>query len=171
MRRPPSGHPARGSRCVRRTSGRSTPLKRPARRGNSPRYVFFASDADSSFIMGDVLAVMGGRHDSRIVSIGPARPMPTTASSPLSNTWTRSNGRVGDVLQSRRGEWTARRQYERLDWPRRRGVGWTDLTAEVAPRSRRRIRRVGRRSPVGLNDSSGTTRIPLTMSIFERSRP
>jgi NAD(P)-dependent dehydrogenase (short-subunit alcohol dehydrogenase family) len=41
--------------------GEKTPLKRPAQPEElAPAYVFFASDADSSFITGEVLAVMGG---------------------------------------------------------------------------------------------------------------
>jgi NAD(P)-dependent dehydrogenase (short-subunit alcohol dehydrogenase family) len=43
------------------TFGEKTPLKRPAQPEElAPAYVFFASDADSSFISGEVLAVMGG---------------------------------------------------------------------------------------------------------------
>jgi NAD(P)-dependent dehydrogenase (short-subunit alcohol dehydrogenase family) len=41
--------------------GKKTPLKRPAQPEElAPAYVFFASDADSSYISGEVLAVMGG---------------------------------------------------------------------------------------------------------------
>jgi NAD(P)-dependent dehydrogenase (short-subunit alcohol dehydrogenase family) len=41
--------------------GKSTPLKRPAQPEElAPAYVFLASDADSSYITGEVLAVMGG---------------------------------------------------------------------------------------------------------------
>src|SRR3954467_4286748 len=41
--------------------GEKTPLKRPGQPEElAPAYVFFASDADSSFISGEVLAVMGG---------------------------------------------------------------------------------------------------------------
>jgi NAD(P)-dependent dehydrogenase (short-subunit alcohol dehydrogenase family) len=41
--------------------GAKTPLKRPAQPEElAPAYVFFASDADSSFITGEILAVMGG---------------------------------------------------------------------------------------------------------------
>jgi len=41
--------------------GQKTPLKRPAQPEElAPAYVFLASDADSSFITGEVLAVMGG---------------------------------------------------------------------------------------------------------------
>jgi NAD(P)-dependent dehydrogenase (short-subunit alcohol dehydrogenase family) len=41
--------------------GTKTPLKRPAQPEElAPAYVFFASDADSSFITGEILAVMGG---------------------------------------------------------------------------------------------------------------
>jgi NAD(P)-dependent dehydrogenase (short-subunit alcohol dehydrogenase family) len=41
--------------------GEKTPLKRPAQPEElAPAYVFFASDADSSYITGEVLAVMGG---------------------------------------------------------------------------------------------------------------
>jgi NAD(P)-dependent dehydrogenase (short-subunit alcohol dehydrogenase family) len=43
------------------TFGKKTPLKRPAQPEElAPAYVFFASDADSSYITGEVLAVMGG---------------------------------------------------------------------------------------------------------------
>jgi NAD(P)-dependent dehydrogenase (short-subunit alcohol dehydrogenase family) len=41
--------------------GKKTPLKRPAQPEElAPSYVFFASDADSSYITGEILAVMGG---------------------------------------------------------------------------------------------------------------
>jgi NAD(P)-dependent dehydrogenase (short-subunit alcohol dehydrogenase family) len=41
--------------------GQKTPLGRPAQPEElAPAYVFFASDADSSYITGEVLAVMGG---------------------------------------------------------------------------------------------------------------
>jgi NAD(P)-dependent dehydrogenase (short-subunit alcohol dehydrogenase family) len=41
--------------------GEKTPLKRPAQPEElAPSYVFLASDADSSFITGEILAVMGG---------------------------------------------------------------------------------------------------------------
>ena len=41
--------------------GKKTPLQRPAQPEElAPAYVFFASDADSSYITGEVLAVMGG---------------------------------------------------------------------------------------------------------------
>jgi NAD(P)-dependent dehydrogenase (short-subunit alcohol dehydrogenase family) len=41
--------------------GKKTPLERPAQPEElAPAYVFFASDADSSYITGEVLAVMGG---------------------------------------------------------------------------------------------------------------
>ena len=41
--------------------GEKTPLKRPAQPEElAPSYVFFASDADSSYITGEILAVMGG---------------------------------------------------------------------------------------------------------------
>jgi NAD(P)-dependent dehydrogenase (short-subunit alcohol dehydrogenase family) len=41
--------------------GEKTPLKRPAQPEElAPSYVFLASDADSSYITGEVLAVMGG---------------------------------------------------------------------------------------------------------------
>jgi NAD(P)-dependent dehydrogenase (short-subunit alcohol dehydrogenase family) len=41
--------------------GGKTPLKRPAQPEElAPSYVFLASDADASFITGEVLAVMGG---------------------------------------------------------------------------------------------------------------
>ncbi|HEX3703394.1 MAG TPA: SDR family oxidoreductase [Vicinamibacterales bacterium] len=41
--------------------GEKTPLARPAQPEElAPAYVFFASDADSSYITGEVLAVMGG---------------------------------------------------------------------------------------------------------------
>jgi len=41
--------------------GEKTPLKRPGQPEElAPAYVFFASDADSSYISGEVLAVMGG---------------------------------------------------------------------------------------------------------------
>jgi len=41
--------------------GEKTPLKRPAQPEElAPAYVFFASDADSSYVTGEVLAVMGG---------------------------------------------------------------------------------------------------------------
>ncbi|MFN7983680.1 MAG: SDR family oxidoreductase [Vicinamibacterales bacterium] len=41
--------------------GSRTPMKRPAQPEElAPAYVFFASDADSSYISGEVLAVMGG---------------------------------------------------------------------------------------------------------------
>jgi NAD(P)-dependent dehydrogenase (short-subunit alcohol dehydrogenase family) len=41
--------------------GSKTPLKRPAQPEElAPAYVFLASDADSSFITGEILAVMGG---------------------------------------------------------------------------------------------------------------
>ncbi len=41
--------------------GAKTPMKRPAQPEElAPAYVFFASDADSSYISGEVLAVMGG---------------------------------------------------------------------------------------------------------------
>ena len=44
------------------TFGKKTPLGRPAQPEElAPAYVFFASDADSSYITGEVLAVMGGR--------------------------------------------------------------------------------------------------------------
>lgn len=43
------------------TFGDKTPLKRPAQPEElAPAYVFLASDADSSYITGEVLAVMGG---------------------------------------------------------------------------------------------------------------
>ena len=43
------------------TFGQKTPLKRPAQPEElAPAYVFLASDADSSYITGEVLAVMGG---------------------------------------------------------------------------------------------------------------
>jgi NAD(P)-dependent dehydrogenase (short-subunit alcohol dehydrogenase family) len=43
------------------TFGKKTPLKRPAQPEElAPAYVFLASDADSSYITGEVLAVMGG---------------------------------------------------------------------------------------------------------------
>jgi NAD(P)-dependent dehydrogenase (short-subunit alcohol dehydrogenase family) len=41
--------------------GEKTPLGRPAQPEElAPAYVFLASDADSSFITGEILAVMGG---------------------------------------------------------------------------------------------------------------
>ena len=41
--------------------GEKTPLKRPAQPEEiAPAYVFFASDADSSFITGVVLPALGG---------------------------------------------------------------------------------------------------------------
>jgi NAD(P)-dependent dehydrogenase (short-subunit alcohol dehydrogenase family) len=41
--------------------GKKTPLGRPAQPEElAPAYVFFASDADSSYITGEILAVMGG---------------------------------------------------------------------------------------------------------------
>jgi len=41
--------------------GKKTPLKRPAQPEElAPAYVFLASDADSSYITGEILAVMGG---------------------------------------------------------------------------------------------------------------
>jgi NAD(P)-dependent dehydrogenase (short-subunit alcohol dehydrogenase family) len=41
--------------------GEKTPLKRPAQPEElAPSYVFLASDADSSYITGEILAVMGG---------------------------------------------------------------------------------------------------------------
>lgn len=41
--------------------GAKTPMKRPAQPEElAPAYVFFASEADSSYISGEVLAVMGG---------------------------------------------------------------------------------------------------------------
>jgi len=41
--------------------GKKTPLKRPAQPEEiAPSYVFLASDADSSYITGEILAVMGG---------------------------------------------------------------------------------------------------------------
>src|SRR5581483_1225888 len=44
-----------------KTFGEKTPLKRPAQPEElAPAYVFFASDADSSYITGEILAVMGG---------------------------------------------------------------------------------------------------------------
>ena len=44
------------------TFGQQTPMKRPAQPEEiAPAYVFFASDADSSFITGVVLPVMGGQ--------------------------------------------------------------------------------------------------------------
>src|SRR5581483_2964453 len=44
-----------------KTFGEKTPLKRPAQPEElAPAYVFLASDADSSYITGEVLAVMGG---------------------------------------------------------------------------------------------------------------
>jgi NAD(P)-dependent dehydrogenase (short-subunit alcohol dehydrogenase family) len=43
------------------TFGEKTPLERPAQPEEiAPAYVFFASDADSSFITGVVLPVLGG---------------------------------------------------------------------------------------------------------------
>jgi NAD(P)-dependent dehydrogenase (short-subunit alcohol dehydrogenase family) len=43
------------------TFGAKTPLKRPAQPEElAPAYVFLASDADSSYITGEILAVMGG---------------------------------------------------------------------------------------------------------------
>lgn len=43
------------------TFGQKTPLGRPAQPEElAPAYVFFASDADSSYISGEILAVMGG---------------------------------------------------------------------------------------------------------------
>ena len=44
------------------TFGETTPLKRPAQPEElAPAYVFLASDPDSSYITGEVLAVMGGQ--------------------------------------------------------------------------------------------------------------
>jgi NAD(P)-dependent dehydrogenase (short-subunit alcohol dehydrogenase family) len=44
-----------------KTFGEKTPLKRPAQPEElAPAYVFLASDADSSYITGEILAVMGG---------------------------------------------------------------------------------------------------------------
>src|SRR5690349_11042721 len=44
-----------------KTFGEKTPLKRPAQPEElAPSYVFLASDADSSYITGEILAVMGG---------------------------------------------------------------------------------------------------------------
>ena len=41
--------------------GKNTPMERPAQPEEiAPAYVFFASDADSSYITGEILAVMGG---------------------------------------------------------------------------------------------------------------
>jgi len=43
------------------TFGASTPMKRPAQPEElAPAYVFLASDADSSYITGEILSVMGG---------------------------------------------------------------------------------------------------------------
>src|SRR5205085_4127621 len=44
------------------TFGEGTPLGRPAQPEEvAPAYVFFASDADSSFITGEVLSLLGGQ--------------------------------------------------------------------------------------------------------------
>ena len=44
-----------------KTFGEKTPLKRPAQPEElAPAFVFLASDADSSYITGEILAVMGG---------------------------------------------------------------------------------------------------------------
>lgn len=44
-----------------KTFGQKTPLKRPAQPEElAPAYVFLASDADSSYITGEILAIMGG---------------------------------------------------------------------------------------------------------------
>jgi NAD(P)-dependent dehydrogenase (short-subunit alcohol dehydrogenase family) len=44
-----------------KTFGEKTPLKRPAQPEElAPAYVFLASDADSSYVTGEILAVMGG---------------------------------------------------------------------------------------------------------------
>jgi NAD(P)-dependent dehydrogenase (short-subunit alcohol dehydrogenase family) len=44
-----------------KTFGEKTPLKRPAQPEElAPSYVFLASDADSSYITGEILAIMGG---------------------------------------------------------------------------------------------------------------
>ena len=44
-----------------KTFGEKTPLERPAQPEElAPAYVFFASDADSSYVTGEVMAVMGG---------------------------------------------------------------------------------------------------------------
>lgn len=43
------------------TFGQQTPMKRPAQPEEiAPAYVFFASDADSSYITGEVLTLLGG---------------------------------------------------------------------------------------------------------------
>jgi NAD(P)-dependent dehydrogenase (short-subunit alcohol dehydrogenase family) len=42
--------------------GSQTPMKRPAQPEEvAPAYVFLASDADSSYITGEVLSLMGGK--------------------------------------------------------------------------------------------------------------
>ena len=41
--------------------GAQTPMKRPAQPEEiAPAYVYFASDADSSYVTGEVLALLGG---------------------------------------------------------------------------------------------------------------
>ena len=43
------------------TFGQDTPMKRPAQPEEiAPAYVFFASNADSSYITGEVLTLLGG---------------------------------------------------------------------------------------------------------------
>lgn len=42
--------------------GKKTPMERPAQPEElAPAYVFLASEADSSFITGEILTVMGGK--------------------------------------------------------------------------------------------------------------
>jgi NAD(P)-dependent dehydrogenase (short-subunit alcohol dehydrogenase family) len=56
-------NPADEGRTAEQVSqfGKKTPLERPAQPEEiAPAYVFFASDADSSFITGVVLPVLGG---------------------------------------------------------------------------------------------------------------
>ena len=43
------------------THGKETPMERPGQPGEvAPAYVFFASNADSSYITGEVLTLLGG---------------------------------------------------------------------------------------------------------------
>src|SRR5690606_36854166 len=54
-------NPAERSDEETKEFGAETPMKRPAQpEGIAPAYVFFASNADSGFITGEVLPILGG---------------------------------------------------------------------------------------------------------------
>ncbi|MGW5443437.1 SDR family oxidoreductase [Streptomyces asiaticus] len=66
MDRPQQLRRSHAARRPRRSRQRGAPLGRPAQPEEiAPAYVYLASDADSSYTVGEVIAVTGGIVDTR----------------------------------------------------------------------------------------------------------